>query len=70
MARQSWLDTFPDCKLMNTIAGVSDHSPIIMALFRQETLKKMTLTQLEGMVGPQMCPLIFSQKSIHVFMSF
>lgn len=40
MSRQDLLDLFPDCNLLNSFAIVSNHSSIILNLFRHDYLSK------------------------------
>ncbi|XP_020206472.1 uncharacterized protein LOC109791576 [Cajanus cajan] len=60
MATQSWLNQFPDSRLINAVAARSDHSPILLKLSMQTTLRTRQSFRFENawLDEPGLSPLV------------
>nr|KYP46237.1 Transposon TX1 uncharacterized [Cajanus cajan] len=60
MATQSWLDQFPHSRLINAVAARSDHSPILLKLSMQITLRTRRSFRFENawLDEPDLTPLV------------
>ena len=44
----TWVSLFPSCKLVNLVAGVSNHSPIILHIVVVDRVRRQSIFKVEN----------------------